>query len=87
MVQSGNIADVKFDAKDSNKAIAGGTNTGAAYYSIDGGRHWQNADHVSDWGQARVELTYARKDSSIVYASVDRNFGRDMALQERRPEL
>lgn len=84
----GNIADVKFHPTDSSKAIAGGMDTGAVYYSQDGGRVWKSAEHQENWthvwpdrppSPSRVEVVYADADrdnkKSIVYASVDNNSG------------
>ncbi|MCA1815892.1 MAG: hypothetical protein LC746_05690 [Acidobacteria bacterium] len=75
-------AYVAFHPTDKLKAIASGFN-GDAYFSNDGGKTWTPASHVdaatgktvTAWGAARVELTYARKKPSVVYASVDLNSG------------
>ena len=68
------IADVRFHPSDAKQAIAGSLSNGQAYYSTDGGQTWQSARHAQAWG-GRVELTYALKNPSIVYASVDMNSG------------
>jgi hypothetical protein len=47
---------------------------GQAYFSTDGGQTWKIATHASPWS-GRVEITYARKDPQIVYASVQMNDG------------
>jgi photosystem II stability/assembly factor-like uncharacterized protein len=81
---SANLADVRFHPSDSGKAVAGGLDTGQAYYSEDGGKSWNSAKHAGNWvhvspdgtrSSGRVEVTYAIKDPSIVYASVDNNSG------------
>jgi photosystem II stability/assembly factor-like uncharacterized protein len=64
------IADVKFDPSDSSKAVAGSLRGGDAYYSTDGGQSWRAATHAQPWS-GRVELAFALKDPSRVYASVD----------------
>lgn len=84
----GNMADVVFHPTDPMKAIAGGLNTGDAYYSIDGGITWKAAAHQGPWEHvwsdrsrtpSRVEVTFAAADRDskhhIVYASVDNNSG------------
>lgn len=68
------IADVKFHPTDRLRAVAGGLYTGQAYYSSDAGLTWKLASH-GPWGGARVELTFATKSPSVVYASVDVNKG------------
>jgi photosystem II stability/assembly factor-like uncharacterized protein len=69
-VLGGEIADVKFHPSDNAKAIAGGLRNGEAYYSTDGGQSWKVATHAQPWS-SRVELTYAVKNPTRVYASVD----------------
>jgi photosystem II stability/assembly factor-like uncharacterized protein len=64
------IADVKFHPTDSARAVAGGLTNGQAYYTTNGGRSWQLATHSQPWG-GRVELAYAAKDPTRVYASVN----------------
>jgi photosystem II stability/assembly factor-like uncharacterized protein len=78
----GLFGDVKFHPTDKNQAIAGwgrqvrtqnGPLGGEAYYSTDGGVGWKKAGVrpvVSGWQGGRVELTYALKDPTVVYASV-----------------
>lgn len=73
-VLSDPISCVVFHPTDSKKAIAGGLNTGRAYYSTDSGQTWKLATQASPWS-GRVELTYARNDSAIVYASVQMSRG------------
>ena len=68
------IADVKFHPSDNQKAVAGGRVNGQAYYSTDGGASWKVATHSQPWG-GRVELAYAAKNPTRVYASVDVNSG------------
>lgn len=63
------IADVDFHPTDNTKAVAGGLNNGQAYFSTDGGQTWKQATHASPWS-GRVEVTYARQNPNIVYASV-----------------
>jgi hypothetical protein len=65
------IADVKFHPTDSKKAVAGGLRNGQAYYTNDGGQTWHAATHSQPWGGARVELAYAVRTPTRVYASVD----------------
>jgi hypothetical protein len=68
------VGDVKFNPKDNRKAVAGGLRNGEAYYSTDGGATWHEAEHDGSWS-GRVELAYAAKDPTIVYASVESNSG------------
>ncbi|MEQ9667975.1 outer membrane protein assembly factor BamB family protein [Coleofasciculus sp. G2-EDA-02] len=63
------IGRVVFDPTDSSKAIAGGNQGAGSYYSTDGGQTWKKAIMPSN-SIARIDVTYAKKDSSIVYASV-----------------
>jgi BNR/Asp-box repeat len=65
------IADIEFHPTDSQKAVAGGLRNGQAYYSKDGGRTWTAAKHSQSWGSGRVELAYAVRTPTRVYASVD----------------
>ena len=71
---AGEISDVKFHPTDSSKAVASGLHNGTAYYSFDGGATWKPASVAGAW-TGRVEITYARKNPSIVYASVNVNSG------------
>src|SRR5204863_8130276 len=63
------VADVKYHPTDTKRAVAGGLDTGRAFYTTDGGQSWKPAAPADAWS-GRVELTYARRDPSIVYASV-----------------
>jgi photosystem II stability/assembly factor-like uncharacterized protein len=80
----GNIADVVFDPADNSRVVAGGLDTGDAYFSEDGGQTWQRASHNGAWmhvwedgstSPSRVELAFAMANHNIVYASVDNNSG------------
>jgi photosystem II stability/assembly factor-like uncharacterized protein len=67
------ILDVRFHPTDGRLCIAG-TLMGKAFYSTDGGATWESAKGLPTFQQkweGRVELTYARADPNIVYASVD----------------
>jgi photosystem II stability/assembly factor-like uncharacterized protein len=64
------IADVDFHPTNPSRAVAGGLNNGQAYHSTDGGQTWVEATHTGEWS-GRVEVTYAVKDPSRVYASID----------------
>jgi photosystem II stability/assembly factor-like uncharacterized protein len=72
--------DVRFHPTDNALCIAG-SREGRAYYSTDGGEHWKAATGLpavpaGDQGfGGRVELTYARANPRVVYASVDNNDG------------
>jgi photosystem II stability/assembly factor-like uncharacterized protein len=68
------IADVKFHPRENAKAIAGALSNGEAYYSTDGGQHWAAATHAQPWS-GRVEVTYAVKNPTRVYASVANGSG------------
>ena len=68
------VGDVRFHPGNNKNAVAGGVENGEAYYSTDGGQTWKTATHATTWS-GRVELTYARKDPQIVYASVQMNNG------------
>lgn len=73
-VSTAALGDIDFHPTNNTNAIAGGVSDGQAYYSTDGGQVWKTATHTTAWS-GRVELTYARKDPSIVYASVQMNNG------------
>jgi len=73
-VLDGNFADVKFDPRDPAKASAGGLDNGEAFYSVDGGLSWKLSQPAQSWS-GRVELAYARQNSSIVYVSLQQNGG------------
>jgi photosystem II stability/assembly factor-like uncharacterized protein len=64
------IADVDFHPTDPARAVAGGLSNGNAYHSADGGQTWAVATHAGAWS-GRVEVTYAVKNPSRVYASID----------------
>lgn len=68
------VADVDFHPTDNAHAVAGGLDNGEAYYSTDGGRTWKIATHAAPWS-GRVELTYAVKSPSTVYASIQNASG------------
>jgi hypothetical protein len=68
------IANVAFHPTDHAKAVAGGLANGEAYYSGDGGLHWHTAGHAGPWS-GRVELAYAVKNPTRVYASVANGSG------------
>src|ERR1035437_1335008 len=82
-----NIADVKFHPTNVSLAVAGGLDTGAAYFSEDGGQTWKTASHDGNWvhvwepgtdpptSPSRVELAYSVANPNVVYASVDNNSG------------
>lgn len=63
------VGDVKFHPSDNARAVAGGLANGEAYYSTDGGQQWKAATHAQPWS-GRVELAYAVKNATRVYASV-----------------
>ena len=71
----GDVLDVNFNPSDNTKAIASGF-SGSTLYSTNNGQTWSNA---SGWGalawDGRVEVAYAPSSPSIVYASVNRNYG------------
>jgi photosystem II stability/assembly factor-like uncharacterized protein len=74
------ILDVRFHPTDNALCIAG-SREGKAFYSTDGGEHWTPATGLptvppgpNNFG-GRVELTYARANPMVVYASVDNNNG------------
>jgi photosystem II stability/assembly factor-like uncharacterized protein len=69
--------DVAFHPTDGRNCLAGGRNV-QVFVSSDGGLTWVAATGLPSSKQAfqgRVELTYARKEPSVVYASVDVNNG------------
>ena len=68
------VGDVRLHPSNNTRAVAGGLDNGQAYYSTDGGQTWKVATHPTLWS-GRVELTYARKNPEIVYASVQMNSG------------
>ena len=68
------LGDVDFHPTLATHAVAGGLDNGTAYFSTDGGATWTEATHSGLWSQ-RVEVTYARQDPNVVYASVNVNKG------------
>jgi photosystem II stability/assembly factor-like uncharacterized protein len=77
LVKDVGMKDVRFHPSDGRLCIAG-TYQGKAFYSTDGGITWEAATGLPTFKEkteGRVELTYARADPNIVYASVDRNQG------------
>jgi hypothetical protein len=71
-VLSARVADVKFDPRNNGRAVAGGYD--GAWYTTNNGLTWKAAEHSGAW-RGRVELAYAAKDPSIVYASVQMAYG------------
>ncbi|MBW5483187.1 WD40/YVTN/BNR-like repeat-containing protein [Streptomyces bambusae] len=67
------LGDVRFDPQDSEKAVAGALQDGAAWFSRDGGVTWDLA--VGGPWAGRVELAYAEQNPDIVYASVQMTSG------------
>lgn len=67
------VADVRFDPRDSSRAVAAGIDTGTAWFSRDGGKTWTVASH-GPWS-GRVELAYAAATAGVVYASVQMTNG------------
>ncbi|MEV6055685.1 hypothetical protein [Streptomyces sp. NPDC052107] len=67
---------VLFDPHDGDRAVAGALDAGAAWASQDGGRTWQRAGHGAGPWSGRIELAYAAKDPTVVYASVQMTSGR-----------
>ncbi|MCZ0982126.1 hypothetical protein O1L60_33290 [Streptomyces diastatochromogenes] len=68
------LGQVVFAPGDEKRAVAGALNAGEAWVSADGGVTWQAATH-GPWS-GRVELAYAVKDPTVVYASVQAQTGR-----------
>jgi photosystem II stability/assembly factor-like uncharacterized protein len=62
-------ADIDFAPASNTAAIVSGLN-GEVFHSANGGSTWTASAHSDPWS-GRVELTYARKDPTIVYASVN----------------
>ncbi|MDN5857458.1 MAG: hypothetical protein L0H84_02440 [Pseudonocardia sp.] len=90
-VLGGAIGDVRFDPRDSRRAVCGAVDAGEAWFSLDSGRTWRTAAH-GPWS-GRVELAYAAADPAIVYASVQARNGelwrsgdRGRTYQRRRTE-
>lgn len=63
------VGDVDTHPTDRLLALAGGLRNGQAYFSTNGGSTWQVATHSRPW-TGRVELAYALRNPSVVYASV-----------------
>lgn len=66
------MQDLRFHPADGTKAI-GGTKSGTVRISSDAGLTWTTVTVAT--GGARVETAFSPSNSSIVYASVDRNNG------------
>jgi photosystem II stability/assembly factor-like uncharacterized protein len=70
---NGYIGSVSYHPTDKNKLIASSMEysprQGDAYWSADSGRTWQLASPSQNW-LGRVEVTYARANPNVVYASV-----------------
>jgi photosystem II stability/assembly factor-like uncharacterized protein len=72
--------DADFNPLDGSRCVAGCWNS-RVLYSEDGGVRWEisrgltGPDPKEFSLDGRVELTYARQDPKIIYASVDRNSG------------
>ncbi len=62
------MVDVKCSPANSSKLVAA-SRDGRAWYSNNGGATWKPASHATPW-DGRIELTYARKNPAVVYASV-----------------
>ncbi|MBI5029802.1 MAG: hypothetical protein HZB51_04690 [Chloroflexi bacterium] len=74
---SSDMADVKFNPSDNNKAVAGRF-WGGAYYSTNGGLNWNTATFNVPGltgSYPRTELAYAPSNPSIVYAGVYQTSG------------
>ena len=67
------MAEVLFDPRDGSKAVAGGLEHGEVFFTEDAGKTWRAAEHQGVNWEGRVALTYARANSSIVYASIERS--------------
>ncbi|HEX8772447.1 MAG TPA: Ig-like domain-containing protein [Pyrinomonadaceae bacterium] len=65
--------DLNFDPTNGSKAIASGTAGAGARYSTDGGLSWTLATGLPTTG--RIEVAYARSNTSVVYAGVEINSG------------
>ncbi len=83
MAQGGNnkidfeLLDVRFHPTDPSRCMAAGRN-GRAFYSTDGGKTWSASSGITPingFFNGRVELTYARANPQVVYASVDHRTG------------
>ncbi len=74
------VLDLRYHPTDNALCVAGGQQ-GRAYYSTDGGENWKPATGLppvppGPFGiDGRVEVTYARANPRIVYASVNNNMG------------
>lgn len=74
-VHIGDFADVAFHPTDPNHAIAATLAAGEVYYTQDKGITWTLAVANAPGWSGRIELAYAKKDPSIVYASSAQNSG------------
>jgi hypothetical protein len=63
------IGNLVFDPNDASKVIAGGLQSGHAYFSTDGGSSWQTASRPTSVS-GRVQVCYATANTATVYASV-----------------
>ena len=68
------MADVKCHPRLAKRAVAGSRADGQAFFTTNGGTTWKAATHAGAWS-GRVELTYARKNPDLVYASVEGSGG------------
>jgi hypothetical protein len=78
LILNGYISCVLVDPKNNSNVLASAMayspKQGDAYYSVNGGINWTQVPQSQNW-YGRVEMSYARADSSIVYASVGQNGG------------
>lgn len=65
------IGNILFDPTNDSKCIAGLLQGGGIYYSTDGGANWTRSTYPTDTPIGRIQVCYAKKDPSIVYASVE----------------
>ncbi|TBD34338.1 WD40/YVTN/BNR-like repeat-containing protein [Rhizobium ruizarguesonis] len=72
------ILDIACSSSSAKECVASGYE-GRVYYSADGGINWILSTGLPNPPfrdfEGRVEITYAKADPSVVYASVDRNLG------------
>ncbi len=68
------VGNILFDPTNDTKCVAGMLNGGGICYSTDSGSTWQQATKPTSSPPAqigRIQVCYAAKDSSVVYASVE----------------